>query len=123
MKNLDFIQHPGEILREELEKIGITGKKFANIIGKSVSELSGVLNGKRNLTAKWAILLETSLGVSAEFWLGLQKDYDLAFEMKRIRKPNLDLVKQKAKENGIIKNSDFNESKIDLLNVQNKSLA
>jgi plasmid maintenance system antidote protein VapI len=48
------------------------------------------------MTAKWAILIATSLNISAEFWLGLQKDYDLSYEMTKIRKYDLDTVKEKA---------------------------
>lgn len=93
---MDFIQHPWAILKEELEFRGVTWKDFANTIWKSVSELSELLNAKRNMTAKWAILIATSLNISAEFWLGLQKDYDLSYEMTKIRKYDLDTVKEKA---------------------------
>ena len=102
MKNIDFIQHPWEILKEELYFRWITGKDFANIIWKSASELSELLNGKRNLTALWAILISTSLNISAEFWLGLQKDYDLAYELKKIRKHNLKSVKEKSEKMWIL---------------------
>jgi len=96
MKTLNYIQHPWEILREELECRWITWKDFANIIWKSVSELSELLNTKRNLTARWALLLSTSLNISAEFWLWLQKDYDLAYEKTKIRKVSLEKVKENA---------------------------
>jgi len=109
MKNLDFVQHPGEILREELETLWISFKKFAEIIGKSASELSELLNWKRNITASWAILLETSLWISSEFWLWMQKDYEIAKERKKIRKWNLDLVKKRAIKNGIMFDMKSNE--------------
>jgi len=98
MKNTNFIQHPWEILKEELEFRGITGKDFAKVIWKSSSELSELLNWKRNMTALWAILISASLEISAEFWLWLQKDYDLSYELKKLRKPNLQLVKEKAQK-------------------------
>jgi plasmid maintenance system antidote protein VapI len=83
-------------IERRLEYRWITWKDFATIIWKSVSELSELLNWKRNLTAKWAILLSTSLNVSAEFWLWLQKDYDLTYEIKKSRKHDLELVKERA---------------------------
>ncbi|MDD2871465.1 MAG: HigA family addiction module antitoxin [Candidatus Gracilibacteria bacterium] len=102
MKNLLYVQHPGEVLREELEFRGITGKLFSTVIGKSVSELSELLNKKRNLTAKWAILIGEALNISPEFWLGLQKDYDLAYEIEKIRKGSLEKVKNNAITYGIL---------------------
>ena len=102
MKNIDFIQHPWEVLREELEFRWVTGKDFASTIWKSVSELSELLNWKRNLTAKWAILISEAFNISADFWLGLQKDYDLFYEMKKIRKHDLDKVKERAEKMGFL---------------------
>lgn len=96
MKNLLHIQHPWEVLREELEFRWITWKLFSTVIWKSVSELSELLNKKRNLTAKWAILIWEALNVSPEFWLWLQKDYDLAYEKEKIRKWSLEKVKNNA---------------------------
>jgi len=98
MKNIDFIQHPWEILREELEFRWITWKDFANTIWKSVSEVSELLNSKRNLTARWALLISTSLNISAEFWLWLQKDFDLSYAKTKIRKWSLEKVKQRAQK-------------------------
>jgi len=98
MKNLDFIQTPGEVLREELEARDITQKDFAGVIWKSVSELSELINAKRWLTASWAILLSEALGVSAEFWLSLQKDYELAQTVQKTRVAKLERVRENAKK-------------------------
>ncbi len=100
---MNFVQHPWEVLREELEWRKITGKDFAKAIWKSVSELSELLNGKRNLTAKWAILIAEAFGISAQFWLGLQKDYDISYERKKIRKHDLNQVKQRAEKMWFLK--------------------
>ncbi len=98
MKNTDFIQHPWEILREELEFRWITWKDFANTIWKSVSELSELLNSKRNLTARWALLISEALSISPEFLVWLQKDYDLAYAKTKIRKGSLEKVKNRAQK-------------------------
>ncbi len=103
MKNLEYIQHPWEVLREELEVRKLTGKDFSLILWKSVSELSELLNWKRNMTAKWAILISEALNISAEFWLWLQKDYDLAVELNKTRKSNLEKVKQRSIKLGVLK--------------------
>jgi addiction module HigA family antidote len=70
--------HPGEILREELEHRGMTQTAFAGYLGIKDSYLSDIINGKRGVGVAMALRLERALGSSAEFWLGLQTNYDLA---------------------------------------------
>jgi len=48
------------------------------------SHFSEVLRGKRNIKASLAIKLEKALGISAEFWIRLQGEYDLALERKKL---------------------------------------
>lgn len=68
--------HPGEMLREELECRGITQTKLANEIGMKVSLLSELINGKRDFTIEYAMLIEAALGIDADFWLNLQTAYN-----------------------------------------------
>lgn len=80
MSNLGFsfiAIHPGEILKEELESRGITQKDFAKVIAVSYTMLNEILNGKRSITADFAILTEAALGTPAEHWLNLQARYNL----------------------------------------------
>lgn len=69
--------HAGSILKEELQARGIRQKDFAAQIGMRPSHLSELLNGKRNVTASTAQKLERALGITASFWLSLQKSYEL----------------------------------------------
>ncbi len=70
--------HPGEMLREEfLVPLGITQSAFAIRLGVSFPRLNEIINGKRGVTPDTALRLERVLGMSAEFWLGLQQDWDL----------------------------------------------
>ena len=68
--------HPGEILREELECRGITQTELAKKIGISLSLLNELINGKRNFTIEYAMLIEAALDIDAEFWMNLQSAYD-----------------------------------------------
>lgn len=87
--------HPGEILRDELEKRGVKQKDFASTIGMPAPVLNDIINGKRGVTPDIAILLEAALGKDAASWLRLQAERDL--EIAR-QKEDL-LRKQKDIEN------------------------
>ena len=68
--------HPGEILREEIDSRGITQTKLANEIGVKVSLLNELINGKRDFTVEYAMLIEAALGIEADFWINLQTQYN-----------------------------------------------
>jgi addiction module HigA family antidote len=69
--------HPGEFLQEEVEERGLKKTEFAKSIGLLPGNLSELFKGKRHINARLAVKLELVLGVSAEYWLGLQTAYDL----------------------------------------------
>lgn len=70
--------HPGEMLLEEfLKPLGITQTAFAHQLGVSFPRLNEIINGKRGVTTDTALRLARVTGMSAEFWLGLQQDWDL----------------------------------------------
>ena len=70
--------HPGEMLLEEfLRPMGITQSDFAVRLGVSFPRLNEVIRGRRGVTPDTALRLARVLGMSAEFWLGLQLDWDL----------------------------------------------
>ena len=70
--------HPGEMLLEEfLKPLGITQTEFALQLGVSFPRLYEVINGRRSVTPDTALRLARVTGMSAEFWLGLQQDWDL----------------------------------------------
>ena len=68
--------HPGEVLREELECRGISQTKLANEIGMKVSLLNELINGKRDFTIEYAMMLEAALGIDADFWMNMQSYYN-----------------------------------------------
>ena len=78
--------HPGEILREELDTIGLSANSFANKLCVPTNRITGILNGQRAITADTAIRLARFFGTSSEFWLNLQRDYDLKTTLKSVGK-------------------------------------
>lgn len=75
--------HPGEMLLEEfLRPMGITQSAFAVRLGVSFPRLNEIVRGKRSVTPDTALRLARVLGMSADFWLGLQTDWDLWHAMR-----------------------------------------
>ena len=78
--------HPGEILFEEfLKPLGLSQNRLA--LGMSVSprRINEIVLGKRSISADTALRLGRYFGMSAQFWLGLQMDYDLDFRKKGLK--------------------------------------
>ncbi len=70
--------HPGEMLLEEfLKPLGISQSAFAIRLGVSFPRLNEIIREKRGVTADTALRLAQVTGMSADFWLGLQLDWDL----------------------------------------------
>jgi addiction module HigA family antidote len=66
------------MLREEfLTPLGLTQTDIAQRLGVPVGRINQILQDKRAVTADTAVRLSRVLGMSAEFWLGLQTDWDL----------------------------------------------
>jgi addiction module HigA family antidote len=78
MANLTPAPHPGETIREDvLEPLGMSVNQLAKALGITATRLNDVVRGRRGITADTALRLARYLGTSAEFWLGLQLEYDL----------------------------------------------
>ena len=69
--------HPGEILKDELNEIGISAAELARQLRVPENRMSEVIRGRRNITADTALRLGRWFGTSAEFWMNLQKNYEL----------------------------------------------
>lgn len=71
--------HPGRIVRQEcIEPLGLTVTEVAGRLGVKRQTLNNLLNGKAGISPEMAIRLSKAFGSSAEVWLGLQMQYDLA---------------------------------------------
>jgi addiction module HigA family antidote len=78
--------HPGEILADELEEIGLSAKKLADVIQVPPNRLYQILAGKRSMTADTALRLSRYFGTSPDFWMNLQTAYELDSARQRIGK-------------------------------------
>ena len=77
--------HPGEILNEEfLVPMRITQYRLARAIGVDARRVHAIVHGERSITAETALLFSRFFGNSAEFWMGLQSQYDLEREQDRL---------------------------------------
>jgi antitoxin HigA-1 len=69
--------HPGSFLREELEALGVSARKFAERIHVPHNAVTGIMNGERSISAQMAIRLARAFGTTPNYWLNLQTIYDL----------------------------------------------
>ena|SRR3990167_2260609 len=70
--------HPGEMLLEEFIKpIGMTQKEFALSLGWTYAKLNEIVHSKRRVTPETALALSDAFDMEPEFWLNLQRDWDL----------------------------------------------
>jgi|OM-RGC.v1.029588836 addiction module antidote protein, HigA family len=70
--------HPGEILKYEfLEPLGLTQAALADAIQVQPIAISQIVHGKRSISVDMAMRLGRFFGVSTEFWLNLQRQYDI----------------------------------------------
>ena len=78
--------HPGEILADELEELGITATALSRAINVPPNRITQIVKGRRGLTGDTALRLGHWFGMSAEFWLNLQTAYDIrrAGELKGV---------------------------------------
>ena len=68
--------HPGELLEEEIEFIGMTQLEFAERTSISVHIVSEIIQGRRSITDDVAVELENALGSPAHMWMNSQARYD-----------------------------------------------
>ena len=69
--------HPGEILCEEMEELGMSAKAIARELGLPQNRISDILRGRRGITADTALRLARYLNTTPQVWLNLQKTYEL----------------------------------------------
>jgi antitoxin HigA-1 len=69
--------HPGEVLAEELEELGVSASELARQIRVPANRISQILAGKRSVTGDTALRLGHWFGMSPAFWLNLQSLYEL----------------------------------------------
>ena len=69
--------HPGEVLREELDVLGLSANALAKAIDVPANRVTAILNAERGITADTALRLGRYFGTTAQFWLNLQQTWQL----------------------------------------------
>ena len=69
--------HPGEHLAEQLRELGMSAAELGRRLKVPTNRIAGILNGQRAITGDSALRLAHFFGTGAEFWLNLQKLYEL----------------------------------------------
>ncbi len=72
-----FPTHPGEVLKDEIKARGISQRQLAQNTGLTYSVVNEILNGRRPLTAKTALMFEAALDVPADSLMYLQTKYNM----------------------------------------------
>ena len=69
--------HPGQFLRDELEALGLSARRFAEHIHVPHNAVTSIMNGQRAITAQMAIRLAQAFGTTPQYWQNLQAIHDL----------------------------------------------
>ena len=77
--------HPGLVLQDELDELGISQVMLAEHIGVLAKTINEICRGKRGVSAEMSVKLSQALGASPHFWLNLQNNWELS----RIERSNL----------------------------------
>ena len=89
--------HPGLGIRQEIEALGLSVAEAAKGLGVTRQQLYRVIKGECGITAEMAYRLQLAVGSTADFWLRLQANYDLAqirqratgFKVSRLARPEV----------------------------------
>jgi addiction module HigA family antidote len=94
--------HPGEILREEfVAPMGLSASKLAQALDVPTNRVTQIMNGKREISADTALRLARAFGTTSEFWLNLQKLYELEMAEMKVGKEienTVSLIKLRARD-------------------------
>ena len=77
--------HPGELLKDNVDELGLSVAEAAKGLGVTRQQLYNVINGKSAITPEMAVRIEKALGGTADLWLRMQVNYDLAQVRRRDR--------------------------------------
>ena len=69
--------HPGEVLRDELDELGLSANALSKALGVPVNRLTMILNGQRGVSADTALRLGRYFGTTPQLWMNLQKTREL----------------------------------------------
>jgi addiction module HigA family antidote len=88
MTTMPPVAHPGRLLKRELAARALSANRLALDLGVPSGRITDILNGRRSISADTAVRLSRYFGNSAQFWLDLQSQYDIAV-IERERGPEI----------------------------------
>jgi addiction module HigA family antidote len=87
--------HPGEILGDELRELNLSAAEVARALGVPTNRITQIVKGQRAMTADTALRLGRWFGMSPEFWMNLQKSYELRLANQQVGNEIRKRVKQR----------------------------
>ena len=76
--------YPGEVLADELKEIGLSAAQLARSLGVPANRISQIVSGKRAISADTALRLGRYFGTTPDFWINLQKIYELDLARQQV---------------------------------------
>jgi len=70
--------HPGAVLNDELDEVGLSQSALAKHIGVLPKTINEICRGKRGISAEMAMKLSKALGGGPQFWLNLQNNWEIS---------------------------------------------
>ena len=87
--------HPGQILKDELTRLKLSGNALAKALDVPANRITAILNEQRSITADTALRLARFFGASPDFWMSLQSSYDVKKAREAVGRRIEDNVKPK----------------------------
>jgi addiction module HigA family antidote len=75
--------HPGEILADELQELGVTATELARQLAVPPNRITQIIQGKRSITGDTALRLAHWFGTDPQFWLNLQAAFEIDVAMEQ----------------------------------------
>lgn len=83
-RNLRPAIHPGEILADELQELGVTPTELARQLAVPTNRITQIIHGKRSITGDTALRLAHWFGTDPQFWLNLQTSYEIDMAVEQV---------------------------------------
>lgn len=98
--------HPGAILREEfMEPVGLTSYKLAKALGVPLPRVNDIVLEKRAISAEMGLMLSVYFGMTDQYWINLQADYERRLARARIEKKLKSIKPHPTNEDGSLRSA------------------
>jgi len=84
--------HPGILIKDNIDTLGISITEFAFKLGLSGQIVSRIINQKAGISVEMALKLVKAFNTTPEFWINMQTQYDLVQARKTTNVNNIQVV-------------------------------